>query len=271
VVPAAFILGIVLVAITLAVLRGRSLPVWPAFLVGLVAHSLLWDRVDDLGATVHYEYVAVVDRWLGFGRLPTAVLQDWWLGDAAGIHDWFLLAVYYSFFGLPLLLVTLIRKQDAFAARRYVGALLLGSLVSLPVMALIPTAPPWLAATEGVIEPVLALKPAHMGDAAFTASVTARTNVVAAMPSLHQATAVICALAVAHTWRRLRSLAWLYAAVMGIALVYLGEHYAVDVVLGTAVAVGSWRAAAWTMNSNEAVARNTPPNVPTRLRSLSAR
>ena len=32
----------------------------------------------------------------------------------------------------------------------------------------------------------------------------------------------------------------LYAASMGLALVYLGEHFVVDVVVGTAVAAYSW-------------------------------
>jgi membrane-associated phospholipid phosphatase len=35
---------------------------------------------------------------------------------------------------------------------------------------------------------------------------------------------------------------WLYAAVMAFALVYLGEHYVVDIIAGVALAVVAWLA-----------------------------
>jgi membrane-associated phospholipid phosphatase len=107
-------------------------------------------------------------------------------------------------------------------------------------MALVPTAPPWLASARGVVDPILAVKPALIGETTLAGSLAARTNIVAAMPSLHQATAVICGLAVAAAWPRLRLPAGLYALLMGVALVYLGEHYAFDVLMGALVAFAAW-------------------------------
>jgi len=58
-------------------------------------------------------------------------------------------------------------------------------------------------------------------------------NPVAAMPSLHTAFATIIALFLAQQFRSAwRWLFLLYPLLMGLALVYLAEHYVVDVVAG---------------------------------------
>jgi membrane-associated phospholipid phosphatase len=61
-------------------------------------------------------------------------------------------------------------------------------------------------------------------------------NPVAAMPSLHMALTAVVALAAWRVHRVAGIVASAYAVSMGFALVYLGEHYAVDVLAGTVVA-----------------------------------
>jgi membrane-associated phospholipid phosphatase len=39
------------------------------------------------------------------------------------------------------------------------------------------------------------------------------------------------------------ALGWVYAVMLGFGLVYLGEHYVVDLIAGLALAEGVWRAA----------------------------
>ena len=53
-------------------------------------------------------------------------------------------------------------------------------------------------------------------------------NPLAAMPSLHFATSVTAAHVLTDTGRVAGALGWTYAATLGLALVYLGEHYVVD-------------------------------------------
>ena len=74
-----------------------------------------------------------------------------------------------------------------------------------------------------------------------------QVNEVAAMPSLHTALTVLFVLAVGIALPRTRRWSWLYPLAMGVALVYLGEHYLVDVLAGGAVAFVAWRLArsAW--------------------------
>jgi membrane-associated phospholipid phosphatase len=61
-------------------------------------------------------------------------------------------------------------------------------------------------------------------------------NPLAAMPSLHFATSVTAAHVLSDTGRVAGVLGWSYAATLGLALVYLGEHYVVDLVAGLALA-----------------------------------
>ena len=64
-------------------------------------------------------------------------------------------------------------------------------------------------------------------------------NPFAAMPSLHSALTVLIVLAL-WRWRKLRAPAVLYLAAMGFTLVYCGEHYVIDLLVGAAVAVAAW-------------------------------
>jgi membrane-associated phospholipid phosphatase len=63
-------------------------------------------------------------------------------------------------------------------------------------------------------------------------------NPFAAMPSLHFATSVMAAHVLSDVGRVEGIVGWAYALSLGFALVYLGEHYVVDLVAGLALAEG---------------------------------
>ena len=58
------------------------------------------------------------------------------------------------------------------------------------------------------------------------------------MPSLHFATSLMAAIHLAEAGRAPGVLGWGYAGTLAFALVYLGEHYVVDLVAGLALAEG---------------------------------
>jgi len=60
-------------------------------------------------------------------------------------------------------------------------------------------------------------------------------NPLAAMPSLHFATSLMAALLLAEQGPVAGALGWSYTATLGFALVYLGEHYVVDLLAGAAL------------------------------------
>jgi membrane-associated phospholipid phosphatase len=63
-------------------------------------------------------------------------------------------------------------------------------------------------------------------------------NPLAAMPSLHFATSLMGAHLLSEIGPVSGAVAWTYAATLGLALVYLGEHYAIDLVGGAALTEG---------------------------------
>ena len=60
-------------------------------------------------------------------------------------------------------------------------------------------------------------------------------NPLAAMPSLHFATSVQAAHLLSETGAVAGAVGWVYAGTLGVALVYLGEHYVVDLAVGLAL------------------------------------
>jgi membrane-associated phospholipid phosphatase len=111
---------------------------------------------------------------------------------------------------------------------------------------LYPAAPPWLAAKQNVIEPVRRLSGIGwevLGlprAGALLADSQAQVNQVAAVPSLHTAFAVLICLVLypvaTRAWQRAGLVA--YPVLMALVLVWSGEHYVVDTLLGAAYAVG---------------------------------
>jgi hypothetical protein len=68
-------------------------------------------------------------------------------------------------------------------------------------------------------------------------------NPLAAMPSLHFATSVNAAHLLAEVGTVEGTLGWAYALTLGVALVYLGEHYVIDLLAGLALTEGVRRLA----------------------------
>jgi membrane-associated phospholipid phosphatase len=60
-------------------------------------------------------------------------------------------------------------------------------------------------------------------------------NPLAAMPSLHFATSLMAAHLLSELGPVPGAVGWTYALTLGLALVYLGEHYAVDLLAGAAL------------------------------------
>jgi len=63
------------------------------------------------------------------------------------------------------------------------------------------------------------------------------------MPSVHLGLTVLAMLALAHLDPRTRWTGWAYSLLMLLAITYLGEHYAVDGIVGAALAWGGWKVA----------------------------
>jgi membrane-associated phospholipid phosphatase len=229
----------------LAFLRDWWLP-----LALLMLYFYSREIADNLGIPIHYSYVIDFDVWLGRGDTPTAHLQALWCGSpcdptsAAHWYDRFFIVVWMSHFtvALTLAVVFWLRNRPEFVLwmRRY----LVINFCALACYVVIPTAPPWMASLEGRLPTEVQRlgarawvgpRPEGVGD---PDPASWAGNQVAAMPSLHTGVALMVALyAIYRLSTSWRWLAILYPAAMGLALVYLGEHYVADLVGGAVLAV----------------------------------
>ncbi len=226
----------------------RFLRDWVPVFVGLALYVLTTGAVPDLGMKVHYTPQIDVDRILGFGTLPTTWLQHHLYGGGTGVLELFSLAMYISHFLAPLLLAFLVwAVWDKRGFSDLLFGILAVSILADITFVLAPTAPPWLAAQHGLIEPVKpiltnALYDVHLDALAAQKGDASKYNVVAAIPSLHAAWPIICLLVI----RKHRLPRWLFLAQLGIAIgvffaiVYTGEHYLIDVLVGVVYAFAAW-------------------------------
>jgi hypothetical protein len=221
---------------------GRLLADWLPLVALLLAYDASRGFADGFGAPVHVTEPAAVDRWLGLGSLPTVVLQAHW--DAAWWHAVATLVYASHFVVTPLVLGILwVRNRQRWV--RYARLVVALSAAGLVTYVLYPAAPPWLAAKDGVIEPVRRLSGTGwevLGlprAGALLADSQGQVNQVAAVPSLHTAFAVLTCLVLLpvarRTWQRVLLLA--YGPAMALVLVWAGEHYVVDTLLGALYAV----------------------------------
>jgi membrane-associated phospholipid phosphatase len=210
------------------------------YMLGFALFAQLRAFGDETGIPYSFAYVASLDGVLGAN--PSAWLQDHlYAAGRYGVIEYATSAVYVSYFVVLHVVAFYLwsRRRELFGL--YAGAMLLCFYSGLLASFLVPTAPPWLAAQNGEIASVHRIFQDMVGTGAHASAGSAvGQNDVAAMPSLHMAITVVIAL---FAWRcdwRLGLLGGVYAASMGFALVYLGEHYVADVLAGAAFAAGSW-------------------------------
>lgn len=222
--------------------------------VPLIALLLVYDSfrgiADDLNQNVHYHEMIIADRVMFGGALPTAVLQDWWWHGSVSWYDFYFYFLYTIHFVMPLLLAVLIWKLKPRLYWEYMWALVGLSFAAFITYVIFPAAPPWLAVEKGFIEPIHRISSDiwwAMGVKNFSEVYAHLSpNPVAAVPSLHSAYPLLFVLYLAKlfTWRR----AWwlmFYPISVWIGVVYLGEHYVIDAILGALYAIAAYFASAY--------------------------
>lgn len=220
----------------------RVLLDWLPFTAMLIAYDYTRGFADHLGINTHLRAPADADEWLFGGTLPTAWLQQHLFSP--GTTHWYdavATLVYTShFLATPVVAVVLwLRNRPAWLD--FIVRVMALSLLGLLTYVIYPAAPPWLAARDGAIAPVVRLSSRgwlelHLSRAGnMLAGAQAGVNEVAAMPSMHTAVATVIALFLfgrSPWWGKV--LCVLYPIAMGLALVYTGEHYVIDVLVGYA-------------------------------------
>jgi len=226
----------------------RILLDWLPFVGFLYLYDYTRGIADTLGRPVHVTQPLAAERWLFHGAVPSQFLQQrfhgidhkQWFDIAAGL-------VYSSHFLVVWIVaaVLYVRSREEWA--RWARRILLLSYAGLVTYVLYPAAPPWYAARQGLIAGVdqgqfvfsnLLDTIGLRFSGALISGGAPQVNAVAALPSLH---AAFTAMLTAYVWPRMRwwgrALMVLYTLAMAASLVYGGEHYVVDVLVGYAYVV----------------------------------
>ncbi|WP_433529002.1 phosphatase PAP2 family protein [Micromonospora sp. CA-263727] len=251
---------------------------WVPVVLLLVAYNLSRGFAYHDGTVPHAYELILADRlmfgWAMDGQVPTVWLQQhlyqpevrWW--DV--LASW----VYFSHFVAALAAATVLwmRERSRWAAfmRRWFFLCATGLITYF----LYPAAPPWWAAQNGLLEEVARISTRgwkafgmHGAGNLLNAGQLA-SNPVAAMPSLHTAFALFVVLFFLRSVRRRWwPLLLAYPLAMTFTLVYSGEHYVIDVLVGwayvgmTFLAVG-WAERWWAGRKSRLAPPPAPPHPP---------
>lgn len=221
------------------------------------------------------------ERRMFDGEVPTLALQRAFFRlDRLAWYDWLATYVHAAHFAVPIALGFILWLKSRALFWRLSLTILVTSYAGLMFYWRYPAAPPWLASDLGYFAPRSVWRILGATTLRFPATAPIgwvwqhfSPNDVAAIPSLHAALALLVALTAWQVFPRWAPLALLYVLIMDVSLVYLGEHYVLDVLVGSGVAAGSfalvWPAGAalsrwWAGAFPQPAARSCP-----RMRELS--
>ncbi len=213
---------------------------WAILVALLFAYEYSRGIADQLGTRVHMTAIRDIDRFLFFGNDPNVWVQNYFnISHKVSWYELPLAVVYMTHFVFPVAIAVVLwlcnRRQWDRYMRRF--ALLLGAGVATYI--LFPVAPPWMAARDGYIGDIARIT--ARGWRSMGLSTVSKvfdrgkeiTNPVAALPSLHAAFSLLVVVFffkwMSTPWR---IFALILPLSMAFALVYFGEHYVTDILLG---------------------------------------
>ncbi|MCH7576431.1 MAG: phosphatase PAP2 family protein [Chloroflexi bacterium] len=237
-------------AVYVTVRAGGDFRVWAVYVLAFVLFTYLRTLADETGNPAQFGYVVSLEKTLFLGSVPTLWLQEHlYAAGKVGALEVSSLVVYSSYFLAPHLMALAVWRLDPGRFRPYVVAILGTFYACLAVSFVVPTAPPWKAGLVGDLPHVFRIIRDISGgvspDGYRRAYEIAGPNDVAAMPSLHMAIPLIIAFMAWRLHPVAGAVAFFYSAAMAFALVYLGEHYVVDLLAGLLVAVVVWKLVWW--------------------------
>ncbi len=210
---------------------------WLPFVLFLFAYDYARSIADSTGIGAHYHPQIDVDKFLFGSPIPTIWLQHhFYHPPNAAVYDYAAWVVYLSHFFGTLVLAAILWRFAYPLFKKWRTLVMWLSAAGFATYVLFPAAPPWLAAQRNLIGHIEKVKDqmfSHTGTKAITSAIENNwVDKVAAVPSLHAAFPFMMMLLFWHRGWKWRIPFGAYAFAMGLTLVYSGEHYVFDVLLG---------------------------------------
>jgi membrane-associated phospholipid phosphatase len=240
---------LLLLMLIAALVLGRTrlfLTDWIPFLVLFLSYEYLRGLSTRAGFPVHD--VTFLEPRIA-GQIPTVFLQNAFYHP--GHVAWYDIAAttfYFLHFAFPLAVAYLFWMIARPVFLRYSRTLIAMSFAAFFFYLLLPVAPPWMA-VHSVVKIIDHTLPSFtdLPGVPYPATVYHffNANPVAAMPSMHAAYPFLGYLFAARLigWRALPLLA--YTVGVWISIVYLGEHYVIDIIGGVVFAFGTFFGEEW--------------------------
>ncbi|MGH7722410.1 MAG: phosphatase PAP2 family protein [Candidatus Dormibacteria bacterium] len=230
--------------IPVALLSGRFLGFlrdWVPFVVIFLGWEAMRGIADKTGFVPHVSDLAHVETTLFFGHVPSAVLQQTLnVGTLGRVLAYAATVVYFCHFVFPLAVGMVLWLVDRVQFVRFTTALMGMALVAFVIFLLLPTAPPWYAQQHGVISGFQKIIGTTLPSSVSPYYNSLNPNPVAAFPSLHAAFPFLGFLALLRVYPRGAWIAFAWCVAVWFSVVFLGEHYVVDVIAGVVLAAVSW-------------------------------
>jgi membrane-associated phospholipid phosphatase len=236
------IFGVILVLLLKR--RHKTIQDWLSFIFVLLAYEFLRGVIPAIiKFPIHGADVISLERSI-FSVIPTVSLQAN-LYKLIG-HSWYDYAcslIYITLYAEPILFALYLRKRALSTFKYFSMTFLLLIYLGYITYIIFPSMPPWMASIKGLLPPVyriLVLMVPHITNTSVfkTLYLYFSPNETAAIPSLH---AAIPTLVLLFSIKRKNILligaSCIYAIIMYFSVVYLGEHYIVDVIAGVVYAV----------------------------------
>lgn len=215
---------------------------WMPFIFILISYDFLRIFVENLAPKTHYLEPAGVD-FLIFQAIPAEVLQRiFFHPPTLAWYDFLATFFYFQHFALFVSFAFLLWINSKNYFKEFVTAISLLSYSAWATYFIFPAAPPWLAAERGyiggvskILDFVLKTVPGKLDLPATYHNLN--PNPIAGIPSMHTAYVVLIFL-FALRYFKLKALSFLlYVLGVLISLVYLGEHYVIDIIAGILYAI----------------------------------
>lgn len=216
---------------------------WIPFLFIFISYEFLSGFTGSLNFRVHFIESYHFDQFF-FHTIPTIQLQNsLYTPGALHWYDYMGVTLYLLHFALIFIFGLILWFKDLFWFRQYIIGLLLLSYGALITYIVFPSSPPWLASQSGYIPKVYHITEAALAHFPNILHLPAlyqnlNPNPIAAIPSLHTAFPFLVLLFSVSffKWKGFLFLPYFLAIVFSI--VYMGEHYIVDVLIGMIYASG---------------------------------
>jgi membrane-associated phospholipid phosphatase len=239
---------------------GKPLREWRTLVFDVGCYSVMWygyettrgaadGKLFGIKFPLQVQSVRNIDRVLFFGHDPNAVLQAHFWESSVRWYDKVASTTYMTHFWLAPMVMGALWATNHRQFRRFLKrfATVLG--VACAMFIVLPTAPPWMVSQKyHIIGPIIRNTSrgfSAMGFKAFTHGWKNSLdwgNAVAAMPSLHASFALIVP-AFFLPWLKpvwLKAIVLTFPLIMLTSLVYLGEHWVIDGLVGWAIVGGSF-------------------------------